>query len=106
MPLIGMAAPKWAGSAQTEIVLAVAELRENFARDGEAVEKPVVPCARPDVVEHGAGGVARFDRMNLATGQLEQEKAVDRAEAHLAFARPLWKPRHIGEQPASLVAEK
>jgi hypothetical protein len=37
---------------QTEIVLAVAKVRENFARDGEAVEKPVVPCAAPDVVEH------------------------------------------------------
>ena len=90
------------GVGQTEIVLAVAELGENFARDGEAVEKLVVPCARPDVVEHSAGGVARFDRMNLATSQLEQEKAVDRAEAHLAFARPLLKPGHIGEQPSEL----
>ena len=90
------------GFGHTEIVLAVAKLRQNFARDGEAVEKPVVPCARPDVVEHGAGGVARFDRMHLAAGQLEQEKAVDRAEAHLASARPLLKSGHIGQQPGEL----
>ena len=97
-----MAAPKCPDFCYTEIVLAVAKLRENFARDGKAVEKPVVPCATPDVVEHGAGGVARLDCMHLAAGQPEQEKAIDRAEAHLAFSRPLWKTRHIGEQPNEL----
>ena len=34
------------GFGHTEIVLAVAELRQHCARDAEAVEQPVVPCAR------------------------------------------------------------
>ena len=87
---------------RAEIVLAVAELGEKLARDTETVEQPLVPTPGPDVVEHGAGGVARFYRVGLATGQLEQEKAVDRAEADLAGSRALGEARDVGKQPGEL----
>ena len=38
----------------------------------------------------------------MPPGEPEQEKAVDRAEAHFASARPLLKPGHIGKQPGEL----
>src|SRR4029079_5107118 len=61
---------------QTEIILAVGKLGEHFARDGEAVEKPAVPCARPDVVELVRAALLASIACILPPGEPEQEKAV------------------------------
>ncbi len=49
------------GLGHAEIGLAVANLRQHLARDGEAIDQPLVPSSRADVEQHGAGGVARID---------------------------------------------
>src|SRR6516164_199751 len=85
-----------------ELSLTVADLGQQLAWDGEPIEQPVVPLPAADVVEHGAGGVARIHGMHFASGEPEQEEAVDGAETNLACARPLKKPRDVGKQPRKL----
>jgi hypothetical protein len=94
------------GFGRAKIALTVAQLGQHFARNVKTIEQPIVPLSRPDVVKHGAGGVARLHGVESAPGQLEQEKTVDRAETHLAVPRACVEARDIGKQPSELRRRK
>jgi hypothetical protein len=69
---------------RTEIALAVAHLRQYWARDAKQLQELGVPRTRPNVEQHGSRGIRRVGDVQRPGRELIDEEAVDRAETHFA----------------------
>ena len=89
---------------RAEHTAAVADFRQQCARDAEEAQQLVIPVAAMDVEQQRARGIRHVGRMHLPTGQPPQQEAVDRAEGELAALRAFPRAGHVVEQPGELRA--
>ena len=83
-----------------EVTGAIADLRQQAARDVEQFEQLLIPLLAMDVEQQGARSITGIGTVHLATGQAPQQEAVHGTEAQLATRRTLAGTGHLIEQPA------
>ena len=74
------------------------DARQHGARDVEDAQQVVVPLARLQVHQHGAGGVGVIRDVQRAVGELPDQPGVDVAEQQFAVAGPLRRRRARGRE--------
>ena len=60
----------------------------------------------PDVEQRGARRVGGVGRVQVAAGEMPQQKCIDRTEGELPGNRRLARAADVVEQPGDFVAEK
>lgn len=61
-----------------------------------------IPGLAPNIEEHGSAGIGRVGRMNSASSQSPEQKAIDGSKGQLAALGPAARARDVVENPRNL----